>query len=75
MSLNQSIAHGKEHRVPYRGSKAIDRSCRNHGDCIWCLENRLYQARKWMEAMEDQLREYNEDPDTQEERNEENGSA
>lgn len=34
--LDKAIANGKERRKPYRGAKAIDRSCRNHGGCIWC---------------------------------------
>ena len=41
MSLNQAIKHGKEHRKPYRGSKAFDCTCRNNGTCEWCKENRL----------------------------------
>jgi hypothetical protein len=45
MSLDKSIAHGKEHRKPYRGSKAIDPSCRNHGGCPWCEENRKHKFR------------------------------
>ncbi len=36
MSLDKAIEHGKEKRKPYRGSKVIDRSCRNHGNCGWC---------------------------------------
>ena len=27
-------------RKPYRGSKAIDASCRSHGDCPWCQRKR-----------------------------------
>ena len=45
MSLDKSIAHGKDHRKPYRGSKAIDPSCRNHGGCPWCEENRKHKFR------------------------------
>ena len=45
MSLDKSIAHGKERRKPYRGSKAIDPSCRNHGGCPWCEENRKHEFR------------------------------
>ena len=45
MSLDKAIAHGKEKRKPYKGSKAIDRSCRNHGGCPWCEENRLHKFR------------------------------
>ena len=50
MSLDKSILHGKEHRKQYRGSKAIDCSCRNHGSCAWCRDNRLYKYRKVEEA-------------------------
>lgn len=46
MSLNKAIEHGKEHRKPYRKSKAIDKSCRNHGGCPWCKANRMYQITK-----------------------------
>ena len=45
MSLDKSIEHGKEKRKEYRGSKAIDRTCRNHGSCLWCLDDRLYKFR------------------------------
>ena len=36
MSLDKAIEHGKEWRKPYRGSRAFDSSCRNHGDCPYC---------------------------------------
>lgn len=45
MSLDKAIAHGREHRKPYRGAKAIDGSCRNHGGCPWCEENRKHKFR------------------------------
>ena len=45
MSLDKAIAHGKEKRKPYRGSKAIDYTCRNHGSCQWCEENRKHKFR------------------------------
>lgn len=45
MSLDKAIAHGKEHRKPYKGSKAIDRTCRNNGGCPWCEENRKHKFR------------------------------
>ena len=43
MSLNKAIKSGKEHRKPYKGAKAIDRTCRNHGSCSWCMNNRTYK--------------------------------
>ena len=45
MSLDKSIRYGKEHRTEYRGSKAIDRTCRNHGSCEWCKSNRTHKFR------------------------------
>jgi hypothetical protein len=46
MSLDKAIKHKKEFRKKYRGSKAFDCQCRNHGSCTWCLENRLYTSLK-----------------------------
>ena len=43
MSLDKAIEHGKEHRKEYRGSKTIDKTCRNHGGCEWCEENRKHK--------------------------------
>lgn len=40
MTLDKAIKSGKEKRKKYRGSKAFDRSCRNHGDCPACFSNR-----------------------------------
>ena len=45
MSMDKAILHGKEHRKPYRGAKAFDRTCRNHGTCPWCEENRKHKFR------------------------------
>ena len=55
MSLNKAIEHGKEHRKPYRRSKAIDPTCRNHGTCDWCKENRLHKSRDKHPATEEEL--------------------
>jgi len=41
MALDKAIKSGKEHRKPYRGAKAVDSTCRNHGSCSWCLGNRI----------------------------------
>lgn len=46
MSLDKAIEHGKEKRQPYRGAKAIDPTCRNHGSCKWCEGNRTYSDKK-----------------------------
>lgn len=43
MTLDKAIKHGKEKRKPYKGAKAVDRWCRNHGLCDWCKNNRLHK--------------------------------
>ena len=43
MSLDKAIQYGKEKRKPYRKAKAVDKWCRNHGDCEWCKDNRLHK--------------------------------
>lgn len=48
---------GKEHRKPYRGSKAIDKTCRNHGSCPYCKANRLHSTNKRKQAADDKLKE------------------
>jgi hypothetical protein len=46
MALDKAIQYGKEKRKPYRGAKAVDCSCRNHGSCSWCRSNRTIQAQR-----------------------------
>lgn len=46
MSLDKSINSGKEHRKQYTGAKAVDSTCRNHGSCSWCQENRIHKNEK-----------------------------
>lgn len=58
MSNDKGIEHGKEHRKPYTGSKAIDCSCRNHGGCQWCEENRKHKYRKKEIDLDQQEEEY-----------------
>ena len=58
MSLDKSIQSGKENRKPYCGAKAIDRTCRNHGNCKWCKGNRTHKNDKRELAAEQELREY-----------------
>ena len=58
MALNKAIEHKKEHRKPYHGGKAIAKSCRNHGGCLWCEENRKYSYKKNIKKMEFRLKEW-----------------
>lgn len=52
MSLDKAIKYGKEKRKCYYGAKRVDPSCRNHGNCPWCKENRQYKNKKREEQAE-----------------------
>lgn len=58
MSLDKAIEHGKERRKAYCGAKAVDSSCRNHGGCQWCRENRMHKNNKRELKAEWEIREY-----------------
>jgi len=49
MGFEKAIEHGKTKRKSYRGSKAFDCSCRNHGSCSWCQGNRMHNTNKKLE--------------------------
>ena len=53
--LDKAIEHKKEKRKPYRGSKRIDHTCRNHGSCSYCEGNRLIADRKARMRLEGQV--------------------
>ena len=57
MALDKAIEHGKEKRKKYYGSKAIDHTCRNHGSCLYCTNNRLYKNKKRLQMTLDKLTE------------------
>lgn len=46
MALDKAIKYGKEHRKPYRGAKALDPQCRNHGGCPWCARATKYKRER-----------------------------
>ena len=48
MSLEKAIKHGKEHRKPYYGCRAVDPFCRSHGKCSFCFNGRRHKVlKKW----------------------------
>lgn len=59
MSLDKAIQHGKSHRKPYRGGKAVDPTCRNHGGCDYCKGNRMHKHHKREEVLKCKLKNYN----------------
>ena len=55
MALDKAIEHGKEKRKPYKGCRAVDVSCRNHGGCPWCEGNRMHRTNKELLRTQDEL--------------------
>jgi hypothetical protein len=43
---NKLYPKRKDKRRGYRGAKAFDRSCRNHGSCSWCSSGRDHSTKK-----------------------------
>ncbi len=58
MSLDKAIQSGKEKREMYRRDKAIDASCRNHGDDPWAKHSRLHSNDLRRQIADEQLKEY-----------------
>ena len=58
MSLEKAIEYRKEKRKPYRGSKRVDRTCRNHGSCPHCEGNRTIQSKRELEDVTEQEDEF-----------------
>jgi len=63
MSLDKSIKHGKEKRKPYYRSGKFDPTCRPHGGCPWCENNRLHKKKQKEGSCQDQLKAYNQAED------------
>lgn len=56
--LDKSIEHKKDFRKQYRGAKAVDYTCRNHGSCIYFYSTRMYKTKKEMAKANSKLKEY-----------------
>ena len=61
MSLYKAIIHGKEYRKLYRNSKRFDKTCRNHGSCPYCRDNRLHNRNKTEEDSQLKIKEWEEE--------------
>jgi len=55
--IDKAIEHGKEHRKPYYRSSRSDKTCRPHGSCSYCENNRFHATKVRELAAEQQLRE------------------
>lgn len=52
MSFDNYYPNRKDHRSKYYDSRDVDRTCRSHGSCPWCKDNRLYKRRKMEEDLD-----------------------
>lgn len=60
--LDKAIEHGKEFRKPYyKKAQNSDKTCRCHGSCPRCYDNRMHKIQKKIEAMNFKLEEYDTD--------------
>lgn len=55
---NKDYPNRKDWIEPYRKSKAFDRSCRCHGGCPYCEENRNHKNKKKEISAKEQIKEY-----------------
>lgn len=46
MSFDTRYPNRKDHRAPYYGSKAFDRSCRCNGGCPYCAGSRQFYLKR-----------------------------
>lgn len=55
MSFDKTYPNRKDKRKPYRGAKAVDCHCRNHGSCSYCRDNRTIKRKKIEIAIKQEL--------------------
>lgn len=55
--------HNKTVKHPYTRAKLDDRTCRNHGSCLRCRDDRLYQSNKKLRETKQKLLEFLEEKD------------
>ena len=61
MSLDKAIFHNKEYRKPYYRSARFDYTCRPHGSCEYCFNNRYHRHHKIFDAIEAEIKSFIED--------------
>jgi len=55
MSLDKAVKHKKEKRKPYYKSKRFDKTCRNHGSCGYCKDNRTKKINEKAKELDKEL--------------------
>ena len=54
MGFDKNYPNRKDKRKHYRGAKAVDTSCRNHGSCPWCQGKVKYKVKRQKNYIDDQ---------------------
>ena len=61
MSFYKFYPNRKDRRKQYKfpkDTRSFDSSCKNHGSCSKCVDNRTYFDKKWRYVSDEQLKEY-----------------
>lgn len=58
MAFDNDYPNRKDRRKPYRKSKVFDTSCRNHGSCGYCEQNRRFFDTKRRAAAAQDIKDY-----------------
>lgn len=69
MSFDKNYPNRKDKRKTYRKAKAFDRSCRNHGSCPYCKDNRTFNDKKRRSYADADLQEWLREQDINDPRN------
>jgi len=58
MGFDKEYPNRKDKRKPYRKSKRFDHTCRNHGSCGYCEDNRRFFDKKQRFFADKELKEF-----------------
>lgn len=58
MGFDNHYPNRKDWRKPYRKAARFDRSCRPHGGCGYCEDNRLYTNKKRLLIANESLKDF-----------------
>jgi hypothetical protein len=58
VGFDKDYPNRKDRRAPYRGVKAADSHCRNHGACDYCANGHLHGWRKRLESAAQRVRDH-----------------
>jgi 5-methylcytosine-specific restriction endonuclease McrA len=53
----------RTYKKPYTGSKRHDATCRNHGSCSYCAENRAQREKRQKAVADDSMEDYKDSSD------------